>query len=125
MKYPSMRLVVYLLLNTAALSLVLVGNDLLFFAGLICCLLSSFFSQRPKRNFDLYLALPIILAGLVFAFVEHWRHEDLSARNPMKLWQWTLFIGAWIWTVVDEFRRWKSNRRITNATQRISADHSA
>ena len=100
---------------TASIALILVGNRWLFFVGLACAVLSSFFSQRRTRNVGRYIALLLCLVGIVMDFVEDWHGGDIFARKPMEVWWWVIFIGAWVWVALDEFRRWRSNRSTSYA----------
>jgi uncharacterized membrane protein YccC len=115
MKNSSTRLLVCLILVTAGVALILVGNRCLFFVGLACAVLSSFFSQRRVRNVGRYFALLLCLVGIFIDFVEDWHDGDIFARKPMEIWWWVIFIGAWLWVAIDEFRRWWSSRSVTNA----------
>jgi hypothetical protein len=109
MKNSSMRLITCLALVTASVALILVGNRWLFFVGLACVVLSYFFSQRRVSNLGRYFALLLCLVGIVKDFIEDLRDGDIFARKPMEIWWWAIFIAAWLWVIVDEFRRWRKN----------------
>jgi|ERR1022692_377677 hypothetical protein len=115
MKNSSMRLTACLALVTASVALILAGNRCLLFVGLACSVLSYFFSQRRVRNPGPYLALLICLIGLVWTSIDGLRDGDIFARKPVEAWWWAIFIVAWLWIAVDEFRRWRSNRNSTYA----------
>ena len=115
MKNSSMRLTACLTLVTASVALILVGNRWLTFVGLACAVSSSFLSQRRVRNLGRYIALLLCLVGFVIGFVADLRDGDIFARKPLEVWWWAIFIAAWLWIVVDEFRRWRSNRSMKYA----------
>jgi hypothetical protein len=115
MNKSSMRLVACLALVTVSVALILTGIHWLLFVGLACAVLSSFFSQRRAWHLGRYFALLLCIAGVVMDFVESWRDGNIFERKPMEIWWWVIFIGAWLWVVIDEFRKWHASRSITNA----------
>jgi hypothetical protein len=116
MKYLHMRLVVCLALVTVATAFMLVGIRWLTFVGLACVVLSRFFSKRQVRNPGRqYIALFLCMVGFVLGLVWDWQDGDIFERKPLDIWWWFIFIGAWLWVVIDELKRWWSSRSITNA----------
>ena len=112
MRNSDMRLVVCLALFTIGVALILLGIRWLSFAGLACAVSSSFFSQRQRRNHGRYIVLLFCLVGIVLDFMDGWRDGSIFKRKPLEIWWWAIFIGAWLWAVIDESRRWWSSRRV-------------
>jgi len=112
MKDSSKRFSVCVALVTVGIVLILSGMRVLFFVGLAFVMTAAFFTQRRNKSSVIYVALAICAAGLGVDLVLRLHRGDLFERRPYDAWAWGIFIAAWLWSVGEEFCRWRANRNV-------------